>query len=58
MRGYVTEIALVICVLSIIAIGAMRAVRIRRGDGEQLRGRLGIVPVSYTHLDGYKRQVR
>lgn len=41
--GYVMWIALSICVLSIIAIGAMLAVRIRRGDGEQLLGRLGIV---------------
>jgi len=41
--GYVMWIALSICVLSIIAIGAMLAVRVRRGDGEQLLGRLGIV---------------
>lgn len=41
--GYVQWIALVICVMSIIAVGAMLAIRLRRGDGGQLLGRLGIV---------------
>jgi type IV secretion system protein TrbL len=50
--GYVTWIALVICVLSIIAIGAMLAVRIRRGDGEQLLGRLGIVFAAVILISG------
>ena len=50
--GYVMWIALVICVLSIIAIGAMLAVRIRRGDGEQLLGRLGIVLAAVILISG------
>ena len=39
-------------VLSIIAIGAMLAVRIRRGDGEQLLGRLGIVLAAVILISG------
>ena len=41
-----------ICVLSIIAIGAMLAIRSRRGDGEQLLGRLGIVLVAVILVSG------
>lgn len=50
--GYVMWIALAICVMSIIAIGAMLVVRIRRGDGGQLLGRLGIVLTAAILISG------
>jgi type IV secretion system protein TrbL len=50
--GYVMWIALVICVLSIIAVGTTLAVRIRRGDGEQLLGRLGIILAAVILISG------
>ncbi len=50
--GYVMWIALTICVLSIVAVGAMLAVRIRRGDGGQLLGRLGIVLAAVILISG------
>ncbi|MGC5225142.1 hypothetical protein ACPW96_21445 [Micromonospora sp. DT81.3] len=50
--NYVTYIGLVVAVLSLIGLGAVVAVRIRRGDGLRSVGALGIVFFSVLLISG------
>ncbi|WP_401000983.1 hypothetical protein [Agromyces sp. GXQ0307] len=50
--GYVMWIGLTICILSLIAVGAMIGLRRRRGEGEGHLGRLGIILLAVVLISG------
>lgn len=50
--SYVTYIGLALAVLSIIALGALVAVRIRRGDGLRSLGALGVIFIAIMLISG------
>lgn len=50
--GYVTWLALIICVLSLVGLGAMIGIRRRRGEGEAHLGKLGVVLVAVLLISG------
>lgn len=50
--SYVTYIGLALTVLSIIALGALIAVRIRRGDGLRSVGALGVIFIAIMLISG------
>lgn len=50
--GYVTWVALAVAVLSLIALGALIATRLRSGEGVMAVGRVGLVLVSVVLISG------
>lgn len=50
--GYVTWIALAICLLSLIALGAVVSTRLRRGEGLASVGKLGLILGSVVGISG------
>lgn len=50
--GYVMWFGLTICILSLIAVGAMIGLRRRRGEGEGHLGRLGIILLAVVLISG------